>query len=164
MHNRDSLQSADHLSNLINMIWYRQCQKRFHWSDSGFHGSLFPDPAPMQLSWVMAITKYTIKWEIFTRSNFLRFLQPTTQTRKWKSEQVNFWVNFWNFTCGFCVLVMLILTMALYHYFKQVDDVLPSPIGHLSSFVSPAMTKAANEAVRESILTLTLMGMVNSSL
>ena len=62
----------------------------------------------------------------------------------------------------FCVLVSLVLTMALHHNFKPVDDVLPSPIGHLSSFVSPAMTKAANEAVRESILTLTLMGMVNS--
>ena len=40
--------------------------------------------------------------------------------------------------------------MALYRYFKPADDVLPSPTGHLSSSVSPATIKAANEAVRES--------------
>ena len=43
--------------------------------------------------------------------------------------------------------------MALHRYFKPSDDLLPS--GHLSSSVSPATIKAANEAVRESALTPT---------
>ena len=47
------------------------------------------------------------------------------------------------------------LTMALYRYLKPADYNLPSPTGHLSSSMSPATIKAANEAVRESTLTLT---------
>ena len=43
--------------------------------------------------------------------------------------------------------------MALYRYLKPADDNLPSPTGHLSSSMSPATIKAANEAVRESALT-----------
>ena len=46
--------------------------------------------------------------------------------------------------------------MALHRYFKPSDDLLPSPTGHLSSSVNPDTIKAANEAVRESALTLTL--------
>jgi len=47
--------------------------------------------------------------------------------------------------------------------FQQADNVLYSPTGHLPTFVSPAMIKAANEAVREVALTQTLMGVANSS-
>ena len=53
------------------------------------------------------------------------------------------------------MLVSLDLTIALYHYFKLTDNTLPSPMGHLSPSVSPVMTKAVNEAVRESALTPT---------
>ena len=52
--------------------------------------------------------------------------------------------------------------MALYHYYKQEDDIQSSPTGHLLLFVSPAMINAANEAVRESTLTPISMGVVNS--
>ena len=45
------------------------------------------------------------------------------------------------FTRAFSALVSLDLTMALYRYFKPANDVLPSPMGHLSSSVSPAMIK-----------------------
>ena len=45
--------------------------------------------------------------------------------------------------------------MALYRYLKPADDNLPSPTGHLSSSVSLATIKAANEAARESALTPT---------
>ena len=43
--------------------------------------------------------------------------------------------------------------MALYCYFKPEDNVLPSPTGHISSSVRLATTRAANEAVKESVLT-----------
>ena len=43
--------------------------------------------------------------------------------------------------CAFCALVLLNLTMALYRYFKLADNVLPSPMGDLSSSVSLATTK-----------------------
>ena len=62
----------------------------------------------------------------------------------------------------FCVIVSLVLTTALYNYFKLAVDILSSPTGHLLFFVSPAMIKAANEAVRESTLTPISMGVVNS--
>ena len=43
--------------------------------------------------------------------------------------------------------------MALYCYFKLADDVLPSPTRFLSSSVSLATIRAANETVKGSALT-----------
>ena len=49
------------------------------------------------------------------------------------------------FTSAFCALVSLDLTMALYRSFKPADDVLPSPMRDLSSFVSPATIKGRGQ-------------------
>ena len=46
--------------------------------------------------------------------------------------------------------------MALYCYFKPADDVLPSPMRHISSSVSTAMVRAANVVVKEGALTPSL--------
>ena len=43
--------------------------------------------------------------------------------------------------CVLCAIVSLDLMMALYRYFKPVDDVLPSPTGDLLSSVSLATIK-----------------------
>ena len=51
------------------------------------------------------------------------------------------------FACAFCALVLLDLTMALYHYFKPADNVLPSPTGDLSSSVSLATTKKRGQCL-----------------
>ena len=49
------------------------------------------------------------------------------------------------FTHAFCALVSLNLTMALYRYFNPADDILPSPMGDLSSSVSLAMLKGRGQ-------------------
>ena len=41
--------------------------------------------------------------------------------------------------------------MALYRYFKTADSVLPAPTGSLSTSISPAAIKDANEAVKSAV-------------
>ena len=41
--------------------------------------------------------------------------------------------------------------MALYRYFKTADSVLPAPTGSLSTSISPAVIKDANEAVKSAV-------------
>ena len=53
--------------------------------------------------------------------------------------------------------------MALHRYFKPPDDLLPSPMGHISSSVNLVTIKAANEAVRESALTSTAKSIARAS-
>ena len=47
--------------------------------------------------------------------------------------------------CVLCAITSLDLTMALYHYLKPADDVLPSPTGDLSFSVSPVMIKGRGQ-------------------
>ena len=62
-----------------------------------------------------------------------------------KLKHVNIFVNIWsrgNFRmCVLCAVVLLNLTMALYHYPKPADDVILSLTGDLSSSVSLATIK-----------------------
>ena len=53
--------------------------------------------------------------------------------------------------CVLCTIVLLDLTMALYRYFKPADDILPSPTGDFSSFISPAMIKRRGQCLALSV-------------
>ena len=73
--------------------------------------------------------------------NFRNFRNPWLQRKTRTTRILNTWTFVQTFakifTHAFCALVLLDLTMALYHNFKLVDDVLPSPMGDLWSSVGP---------------------------
>ena len=82
-------------------------------------------------------------------SNICDFRDPWPKHKKkepWKLE----------LSRAICVLVSLGLMVALYRYFKMADDVSTLSHGTYFTSFSLATIKVANEAVKKSILTLTL--------
>ena len=142
MPNRDSLQSADFLSNLTwSDIEYVKWVSEVIMASMGHCSQTLP-----QCNWGYGCPQlYRI-----ASGKFLRDPNICNPRPKCKNKNHNTWTFAWTvelmeiFTHAFCVLVSLVLIMALYHYFKPAGDVLSSPTGDLLSFVSLAIIKATN--------------------
>ena len=97
-------------------------------------GSVVPSHYQVTKSKISLYFQYQCKKTFLRKysSKFSRFLQPTTKMWKYV-RSVKIWTFEWTFelveicTRAFCVLVLLDLTMALYHYFKPADAILLLP-------------------------------------
>ena len=99
------------------------------------------------------LMSYCIAGNFLQGPNFQDFCDPRPKRENKNLKILNTWTFTWTFelteifTCLFCALVSLNVRMSLYHYFKPADNVLPSPTGDLSSFVSSAMIKGHGQYV-----------------
>ena len=140
----DSLQSAEFFVQ-FNMIWYRRefqiCFTEMIMASMGHCLQTCPNATPKpclnatQLGYGCPQIYHLVK--NFHEIQIFAIFATHDQNTKIKTTKI--WhMNFvWTFelmeifTRVFCVLVLLILMMTLYHYFKPADDVQSSPTGHL---------------------------------